>query len=77
MNIKDKVLNFAGKLYVKFSGVAQERVEREAQPVTVTNEMKALLREVAGEGAVLLKNNGILPLEKGTRVSVFGRVQYN
>ncbi len=30
-------------------------------------------RRAAGEGMVLLKNNGILPLKKGTRVSLFGK----
>lgn len=36
--------------------------------------MPALLRRVAAEGAVLLENR-VLPLEKGTRVSLFGRGQ--
>lgn len=35
-----------------------------------------LSRKAAGEGAVLLKNEGnILPLEKGTKVAVFGKAQ--
>lgn len=35
-------------------------------------------REVVAEGAVLLKNdNATLPLKKGTRVSLFGRSQFN
>lgn len=33
-------------------------------------------REAAGDGIVLLKNdNGVLPLEKGNRIAVFGRIQ--
>ncbi len=32
----------------------------------------ALSRRVAGEGMVLLENNGLLPLKKGTAVSLFG-----
>lgn len=32
----------------------------------------ALSREIAGEGMVLLENNGLLPLKKGTTVALFG-----
>ena len=39
--------------------------------------MQSTLRRVAAEGAVLLENNGILPLAEGTKISLFGRVQYN
>ncbi len=35
-------------------------------------------RKVAADGAVLLKNDGqVLPIQKGERVSIFGRVQVN
>lgn len=35
-------------------------------------------REVVREGCVLLENNGrVLPLKKGCRAAVFGRIQYN
>ena len=35
-------------------------------------------REVVQEGCVLLENkNDVLPLKKGTKVSVFGRIQHN
>lgn len=38
----------------------------------------AFSRKVAAEGAVLLQNDGqVLPLVKGDRVSVFGRIQIN
>lgn len=43
------------------------------QPV---KELCETSRTVAGEGAVLLKNdNHVLPLKKGEKVSVFGRIQ--
>jgi len=32
-------------------------------------------RTVISEGCVLLENNGILPLKKGSKVSIFGRIQ--
>ena len=75
--IKDEVMKLAGKAYVKFSGVAQEQTLRAKEEITVTDEMKQTLRRVAGEGAVLIKNNGILPLKKDAKISLFGRVQYN
>ena len=75
--IKDNFMKLAGKVYMKFSGVAQEQTLRAKEEITVTDEMKQTLRRVAGEGAVLIKNNGVLPLKKGAKVSLFGRVQYN
>ena len=41
---------------------------------TVTPGMPELLRKAAAEGAVLLENR-VRPLKKGTKISVFGRVQ--
>ncbi len=76
-DIKSKIVDFAGKVYSKFGSVAQEKTERAAAEKTYTQEMQKTLRRVAAEGAVLLENNGILPLKEGTKVSVFGRVQYN
>ena len=37
-------------------------------------DIDSLIRQSACEGAVLLKNNGVLPFEKGTRLSLFSRV---
>lgn len=76
-DIKTKVVDFAGKVYSKFSSVAQEKTERAAAEKTYTPEMQKTLRRVAAEGAVLLHNDGLLPLAENTKISLFGRVQYN
>ncbi|SFO44108.1 beta-glucosidase [Pseudobutyrivibrio sp. JW11] len=42
------------------------------------NEFAAVARRAVAEGVVLLKNDGdVLPLQKGTTISLFGRSQYN
>lgn len=38
-------------------------------------ELRPLCRKIAAEGSVLLKNDGVLPLNKGTKVALFGRNQ--
>ena len=37
----------------------------------------AFTRQVAAEGIVLLKNDSVLPFQAGTRLSIFGRIQFN
>ena len=42
------------------------------------NEYAALARQAVAEGCVLLKNDDkALPIRKGERVSVFGRIQFD
>ena len=44
----------------------------------MSKEFNDVCRKVGSEGIVLLKNdNQVLPLAKGTKVSVFGRIQSN
>lgn len=42
---------------------------------TIRPKMSQLLRQVAAESIVLLENDGVLPLQENTRLSVFGRSQ--
>lgn len=73
----EKIVVAAMKLGMKIAGadVSQEEALEALGEVTVTDGMPEVLREAAGEAAVLLENNGVLPFRKGSRVSLFGRVQ--
>ncbi len=71
MSFTQKIL---GKITKKFISVAQEQGGG-FEDKKITEGMPELVREVAAEGAVLLKNNGVLPLKSDETVSLFGRVQ--
>ncbi|MDD6213668.1 MAG: glycoside hydrolase family 3 C-terminal domain-containing protein [Firmicutes bacterium] len=45
--------------------------------VTGSKEHFELSRKAASEGIVLLKNDGLLPLKKGSKVAIFGTAQYD
>lgn len=47
---------------------------RKREPVA---ELPSLCRKIAAEGAVLLKNDGVLPFGKNDTVSVFGRTAFD
>ena len=73
MKIVQKALGFVAR---KINTLSQSQniglAEGEATP-----GMPELVRAAAAEGAVLLKNNGVLPVSKEQTVSLFGRVQVN
>lgn len=57
-----------------FSSLSQKENGRKSDG-KITEGMPEIIRACAAQGAVLLKNDGMLPLPKGTKLSVFGRVQ--
>lgn len=77
MNIK-KNLSRALTNTVQFfaNGLSQSATDRDNEKKTVTPGMPELLRRAADDGAVMLENNGILPLKDGTRVALFGITGY-
>lgn len=78
MTFKDKINDLIGKVVNSSSQLSQEETARAAVEKTITEGMPELARKMASEGAVLLKNeNQLLPLAKGTKVSLFGRTYYD
>ena len=75
MSIKDTVVSAVGSIVGVFTGLSQAENQRSKAPKVITPGMPELLRSVAAQGAVLLKNDGTLPFEKDSKVSLFGRVQ--
>lgn len=70
--ISRKVYNIAGKFV---NSLSQSQGEGDKTDKTVTEGMPELVRSVAAEGAVLLKNNGVLPFKSDDNIALFGRTQ--
>ena len=56
------------------NGLMQAELSADGSDMS-TAELSALARRCAAEGCVLLKNDGVLPLDKNKKVAVFGRCQ--
>jgi beta-glucosidase len=72
----DKINDAIGKVVNKFTSLSQAETAGVEIEKTITKGMPELLRRTATDGAVMLENDGTLPLKKGTVVSLFGRT-YN
>ena len=76
MKLKHKIDKVVSTISERISsgGVSQLEVKAEGER-DIFGNMPNLIREAAGEGIVLLKNNNALPYNKDTKISVFGRCQ--
>lgn len=72
--IEKSIAMFINK--VMGSGLAQEENTADGSRY-ITPGMPEKVRELAEEGLVLLKNDGVLPISSDRVVSVFGRVQHD
>ena len=79
MKIKKKVTKLASKIQTMVTNgtnLAQQLNDASGEKY-MTEGLDKLIREAGAEGAVLLKNNGVLPLGKNDKISIFGRCQVN
>lgn len=72
--LKSKLINIINVINDKSVAQKSSNVMGEKKPF---GNMPALTRQVATEGAVLLENDGVLPLKKSDKVALLGRCQIN
>lgn len=75
MSLKSKIVKGVTGIVNKVGGLSQEAIDRANAPKIITEGMADVIRATAAEGAVLIKNDGILPLVNHETLSLFGRSQ--
>ncbi len=68
-------MNIKSAFVKVFNTLSQSETAGTGADKTVTKGMPEIIRKASSQGAVLLKNEGILPFKKDSKVSLFGRVQ--
>lgn len=73
-NVLNKIIRWGISVFE--GGLSQEQAQWAKEAYDIPESAKADLRQLAAEGIVMLKNDGVLPL-KGKKAAIFGRCQYD
>ncbi len=77
MDLKKKINRIVTKTAASLvNSLSQDETKRESYGGDIDIEVSELFRSAAAEGAVLLENNGVLPLKEGAGTALFGITSY-